>query len=190
MIKYKNSSIKVFLLNNFFTDLKNGTIFFDFHRLLESSTSGSSLRFLVMTTFRLRSDLRSSSSLSSLMPLEELLPRSLRLLLRSIGMFWGGSGVLLRGREVGGETETDREASLEAIAAAALMEDANLSIRALCSAIKSSSGLRLLAAERSGCRTAACQKCGLARRGLNRDCLCKGMPGYPGADMRGNPGKP
>ena len=62
---------------------------------------------------------------------------------------------MLRGRETGGET--DKAASRDAIAAAALIDEANLSIRALCSAIRSSSGL-IPAADRRGCRTAACQK--------------------------------
>ena len=66
-----------------------------------------------------------------------------------MGRFCGGSGVL-SGLEAGGDT--DNAASLEARAAAALIWEANRSIRALCSAMRSRSGLMLAADNR------ACQK--------------------------------
>ena len=64
---------------------------------------------------------------------------------------------------------------------------AKRSINALCSAMRSSSGLTPL---KSGLARAICHKWVWAKSGLKRACLWKGRLCNPGVDIRGNVGNP
>jgi len=73
---------------------------------------------------------------------------------------------------------------------AAMAAVANLSINALCSAMRSSSGraCAAAAAPKSGLARAICHKWVWAKSGLSRACLWKGKLWKPGVDINGNVG--